>query len=324
MAHIQLKNGVRLFVKGESGPEKIVVQRGKSVELMCNTAAEGGGPLRLSASGGTVNIKNYTAVSRFLQSFTLEAASDGTASLIGVKDGFNVLDTLKVVVGDFRNHTDMSTDLLASEIGRSDDAQKIHALQRMLNNDENNIFNQLSDANKKRFKSGLACGSVCKAGAQAVFGRESVSEKYITYHEKLRTLRSRDDIRYREGTISRARKNIERLLGNGTAVRVGVTYHPTESMLKGGMLQPTASGGHFVLIVGCNNKADTFLYIDPWPGGSTLTYAGGVSADPYTQKCNHLGFFVLEKTPRGPILRQHASAEGTFEGDTFMEVIAGP
>jgi len=61
--------------------------------------------------------------------------------------------------------------------------------------------------------------------------------------------------------------------------------------LKDGHLQATRDGGHTVLIVGCNEDqaATEFLYIDPYPGGSTMKYKGGIAADSYPSKC----FFLV-------------------------------
>jgi hypothetical protein len=46
-------------------------------------------------------------------------------------------------------------------------------------------------------------------------------------------------------------------------------------------------GGHTVLIVGCSEDdlATEFLYLDPYPGGSTVKYNGGIAADSYPSKC---------------------------------------
>jgi hypothetical protein len=208
-------------------------------------------------------------------------------------------------------------------LGQSGDGQKLYGLQRFLHNNEDNLFNQKSDFNVKKFKTTLACGSVAQNSGKTLFGE--VSESYSSYHKPLKIVNSRDDVKYEDGTIQRARLAIQRKLKRGVPVRVGAAHHPTTAMLSGSALQPTKGGGHFVLIVGCNAAADTFLYIDPWPGGSTLKYGGGMQKDPYPNKCTFLGLFTLERTSvRGPVIKQDKSTEGSFSGDGFLEVIAGP
>ena len=96
-------------------------------------------------------------------------------------------------------------------------------------------------------------------------------------------------------------------------------------MLANGALQPELKGGHFAVIVGCNAGADRFLYVDPWAGGSSLEYTGGVPGlTPPGTKCGFLGMFGVEYGPRGPVIRQTPDSAGTFQGETSLEVIAGP
>jgi hypothetical protein len=56
------------------------------------------------------------------------------------------------------------------------------------------------------------------------------------------------------------------------------------------------------LIVGCNEDeaATEFLYVDPYPGGSTMKYKGGIAADSNPSKCFFLGLFKVELLRRGP------------------------
>ena len=36
------------------------------------------------------------------------------------------------------------------------------------------------------------------------------------------------------------------------------------------------------------------LYVDPWPGGSTMKYTGGIAGDSRAGVVQHLGMLVLE------------------------------
>jgi len=73
-------------------------------------------------------------------------------------------------------------------------------------------------------------------------------------------------------------------------------------MLKDARPQATRDGGHTVLIFGCNEDeaATEFPYVDPYAGGSTIKYKGGIATDSYPSKCFFLGLFKVELPMRGP------------------------
>jgi hypothetical protein len=142
----------------------------------------------------------------------------------------------------------------------------------------------------------------------------------------VRKVTSRDDVRYDPNVMLRARRTIAGHVKSGPPVLVGCAFDPKTSMLKDGHLQATRDGGHTVLIVGCNEDqaATEFLYIDPYPGGSTMKYKGGIAADSYPSKCFFLGLFKVEVLKRGPVLRSHRDSDGEWSGDKYLEVISGP
>lgn len=322
MSSFQLPDGTRLFEKGDAGVEKLAMHKKVKINLVQVEDAAGTPLPAVKSSDPAVASISGLSASRRSQSFTVEAKADGNSTLTGTDNaGASVVDPLKVVVGDFKYHDKMEVDLIA-EAGKSSSASRIFLVQRLLNNnkDDSNLFNQTSDKNKRDFKTHLACGSVCERSGKLLFGK--VEDKYFTYHVPMKDLSSRDDIRYKEATMNRARAMIKLRLKSGMAVRVGATYHPDKSMLLNGYLQPTRSGGHFLLIVGCNKDADTFLYIDPWPDGSTLMYSGGI--EPYSETCGFLGLLTVEKLARGPVLRSAPTNAGSFKGSDFLEIIAGP
>ena len=99
--------------------------------------------------------------------------------------------------------------------------------------------------------------------------------------------------------------------------------------ISNGALQPNSSGGHFVLIVGCSDDGNKFLYVDPWYYGSKLLYKGGVAGSPSqpTNPCYFLGEFETDAASgRGPVLRQTRDSESSFNSaaNNFLEVVAGP
>lgn len=290
-------------------------------------------PALYSNSVSVADIKSKS-ISGIEQLSTITATGAGTASLNGRNSaGGDCVYALNVVAGDFVNHDSFKTDLLASHLGRSGDARKIYVLQRMLFNnlDSSNAFYQMNPANKSRYPGKLACGSVCWDVGEMLFGSGNVVGNYNAgYHvpvlnKKPSDTLTRDEIKYTEATMNRVREITKKHLEKGVAVRVGVVDSPSPAMLsKAGILQATLSGGHTVLIVGCNAAADEFLYVDPWWGGSKLQYKGGIGKDPYPEKCEFLGIFEVVTTSRGPVMKTKKSSEGTFTGDTVLEVVSGP
>src|SRR6266853_878087 len=77
---------------------------------------------------------------------------------------------LKVLAGEFKNHQGMVKDLLA-DVGRSSKPYLLYELQRFLNSNTNNLFNQLNDANVAKMNTALACGRVAKASGEILIGK---------------------------------------------------------------------------------------------------------------------------------------------------------
>ena len=128
-------------------------------------------------------------------------------------------------------------------------------------------------------------------------------EKDSSYHLPVRAVTSRDDVKYDPDVMHKARWAIAGHVKGGHPVLVGCAMNPQTSMLKDGHLQATRDGGHTVLIVGYNETAEEFLYVDPYPGGSTLHYK------PAFARCggdfervedgSRLEFSVLSRAHRG-------------------------
>jgi hypothetical protein len=263
--------------------------------------------------------------------FSLTAFAHGVFRVKGFNAAGAPAGGLVVVGGSFNNHTDMDVDLLA-RICRGGDADKIAEVQRLLFNDPTNLFDQHSPANTANH--GAACGKVCKAGAESLFSGISPISYENPYHEPLKVVRKREDVKYRSSVIESVRAAIAGPLKKGIPVRVGALHVPVGMFLTGGKLYAYYAGGHTVLIVGCNTAASKFLYIDPWAGGSKLTYAGGL-ADAGLGECKYMGIFqaiydrsrAVEMPRTTPnLIRQTSDTEGSFStgGGNFLEVVSGP
>ena len=248
------------------------------------------------------------------QTFEASATGDGLAWL-----SCTAGTPLGVCVGKFEKHTDMAIDMIADAF-RTGDAVKIVQLQRLLDNNSNNLFNENSDANERQWGR-LACGTVAKVGGIKSFSSKT-DYAYHSYHVPMKKVESRSDVTYRPGVIAKAAAAIKAKLKTGVPVLVGVVYNPSTAMLSGGELEVTRGGGHTVLIVGCNDSGTKFLYIDPYPNSSHLRYAGGMNRSPFTATCDFLGTFEIgDLYGRTGILRQSAGCVGIL---TELEVVSGP
>jgi hypothetical protein len=337
MSHFQLPDGTRLWARDfkSAKDERIAIHLNKEIELeqWGSTLAFGETPKIRLDKEGVVELriidrpssdKPFTISKRKIG---LKAVGEGVAIISGKDEFGNVLvSPLNVVAGDFKNHKGMVKDLLA-DVGRSSNPYLLYLLQRLLHNHYSNLFNQFNDASVAKHQSPLACGKVAKAGGEAMISRviSHSYEKDSSYHQPLRKVTSRNDVKYDPDVLLKATRTIAGHVMSGHPVLVGCVYEPKTSMLKDGHLQATRDGGHSVLIVGCNEAKTEFLYVDPFPGGSNLQYTGGIASETYPPKCFYLGVFKLEKvTGRGTVLRKHHDTEGPWGGDRYLEVISGP
>ncbi len=336
MSQFQLLDGTRLWAEGFEN-EKIAIHLGKEIvlEQWGSTGADGKtADIQLDKQGAVEvrlidrpsSDKPFTVSKR---RFALKAVGEGATTISGKGEHKSVSSPLKVLTGEFKYHKGMVKDLLA-DVGRGSDPSLLYQLQRLLHSNTNNLFNQLNDANVAKMQSSLACGRVAKASGEVLIGKviSHSFEKDSSYHKPIRKLTSRDDIEYDPNVMFKARHTIAKHVKNGHPVMVGCATEPSSMMLKDGHLQATRMGGHTVLIVGCNSAATEFLYVDPYPGGSTLVYQGGVAADSYhPSKCFFLGLFKVDSwedvVGRGPVL-SYKNNDGVWSGSKYLEVISGP
>jgi len=296
----QSPDGYRLFVTGNTGAERIGIHLGEQIELQLT----GGKDCKIE----TQEAQRWRRASPFLDpedapspvrvskslatsdshKFSLTAYRDGFTTLYATDAAENIKATLQVAAGNFEQHPDMLVDLIAETCSGSDPL-KIHALQRLLNNEyrgkdahdndiytnPDNIFNQNATCNYHTTYGNMACGIVAKWRGTEIFDQvaEVADDWYKRpLHEPLtRKISRRSDLKYKPERIRTLETHIFQALRNKKAVRVGVVDHPEWITPKGGALVAYDSGGHTVLIVGATNLDDDnwkFLYIDPWGGGS--------------------------------------------------------
>jgi hypothetical protein len=343
MAHFQLARerrpfwtfigGSRLFLSGNSGTEAIFIELGKSVTLQLAGTGNASPAISqfvrpASTTDAASRVMGFlsgqpagpdvVSVSSFGQRVTLRGIQSGTCVLmIGGQVG------LVVQVGQFKNHPTLEHDLIA-QVYRSADPEKMHELNRMLFNDPDNLFNENSSGNIKRWKP-LACGTVSKVGGAAIFyGPLNYDEK--EYYKRPIAGKSRADVKIDSTKLDRGRSAIGARLAKGQPSIVGLIY--AESAIQKGAVNVTGTGGHTVLIVGCSKDLRQFLYIDVWQDGSKLKYEGGYAGRAlFPDPCNELGLFEIRHDPvrKIDILRSTTPGDDpVFNGSQFLEVVAGP
>ena len=364
MPYFQIPNsnlfpgGTRLYLSGNSGTERLVLEKGVKVTLELAGLPANAKPavrqlspvtamdfmaLVLAGKSSGPDILDISPLTGggTKRSFTITGKANGSAALIG--DG---LAALLVVVGHFNNHSAMEFDLIADTFRKSNPA-KTHVLARTLFSNWDNLFNEDSEANQihwcpnyqlnKPETGCLPCGTVSKVGASLIF--HSVDYSYHGYYKPLpgmgtaaaRAGLSRADIKYDANTLDKGIAAIRSRLSKGIPSIVGLTYIPSSAIKANGTFAETGQGGHTVPIVGCSFDSKKLLYIDVYPKGSKLKYAGGhAGIDLFPNDCHYLGIFerVFDDAGRGTdALRTPdilAGDSGTFTNPQYLEVVSGP
>ena len=373
--------GYRLFVSGDSGKERIGIQVGQKIELQIVGVGGSGKDLYLETNESmlvrnTANIVNMSGddtiafanslparivVSALVattdkQKFDVRAKIPGSTALYAFDPSSKTVKAqLDVVVGKFENHPGMSV-----EVCRGSDSLKIHALQRMLNNNTflrvdpttgyntfnngDNVFEQHADPNISPDPAigGMSCGVVARWRTEEVFSK-IIAPDFDWYihgaiHEPLSSRpTNRKQVKYRSTMVEWLRAQILKALGDGFAVRVAVVDDPTAITPQNGALVAYSAGGHTIVIVGCNANGTEFLYIDPWGGGSQMEYKGGIPGAKFPGACLQIGKLIVASDPDrrakpgdtgNNIIREHPDTQGTFKytgsGGNYLEVVAGP
>jgi hypothetical protein len=358
--------GYRLFVVGNGGDERIGIHIGQQIELQLTggkdcrieTAETRLARVAIGAGGRAPDVPAPVRVSVPVatsdgQKFSLTAEKPGVTVLYATDITATTKAKLEVAVGNFEQQPDMLVDLIAQTCQGSD-SLKIHALQRMLNNqylgvdsagnekwtNPDNIFEQHAPANFHAQFRNMTCGLVAKWRGLQIFDQTAdVGDDWYkrAIHEPLkRQISRRTDLKYKPQRIRLLETQIFEALRKGKAVRVGVVDDPTSMTPEGGSLVAYRGGGHTVLIVGASKTATwRFLYIDPWGGGSKMKYDGGIAGNKFKLECSHLGLLISTHDPArkvkptdtgNNIIRQDVSTQYSFSdtGGNFLEVVSAP
>ncbi|MDQ4121587.1 MAG: hypothetical protein M3209_09090 [Acidobacteriota bacterium] len=349
------------IVGGDIGDQMIVLNIGNQSKIeLTQWDVSLGDPKISKSKEGIVDVSAPKKITNFPKGqnnweFTVKALGTGVLKLTISNSAKTTSLDLTVYSGMFINHRDedgnlLEVDLIA-DVFRGNDLLKKNILLNMLANHPGNYFNENNSYNIKKWKP-LACGTVSKVGGIDLMNR-ATNYDYQAYYRKIKPqiqtvngrrkevweINDRTDVVYDENKLKQGMKAIQKRLKKGMPVITGVTYIPAKALQPGGKLEESGTGGHTVLIVGCNGDGTKFLYMDPYgpdiggsPRGSILKYTGWLAGvkNPFTAPCEHLGMFRFldPDYERGSmVLRQVKATQapnGTFDGNQFLEVVSGP
>ena len=223
-------------------------------------------------------------------------------------------------------------------------ADAAHTLINISNNQ--NIFSQQAAPNiSSDPKVGtMTCGIVARFRAEQVFPIGKVLAPTADWyrvgaiHEPLSSrITNRKQVKYRPERVeallwaNRTRSDRRQCCPGRCPRRSRHQQNDAEN----GNLVAYRAGGHTVLIVGCTNNGQEFLYIDPWTGGSMMEYQGGIAGNTFPGKCVQIGKLIVAHdpdrrvTPTGAannIIRTHVDTQALFrlDNNSYLEVVSAP
>ena len=156
----------------------------------------------------------------------------------------------------------------------------------------------------------LDCGDVAGSYGDKLFSKKTNTD-YFVYYQPPKT-NKRADLRFDPAQMRVKIARMKRLLDQGISVRVWVVDDDGFSIP---VIQSNASNTHFITLIGY--AASKFMIIDPWPGGSSLNYDGGMYP---ARKVNFLGELVFDPMD----LDKGIHSPATVGGIMSYTVIAGP
>jgi hypothetical protein len=258
--------------------------------------------------------------------FNLEAIpkSKGQDTLLDMAN--TTYEELGITVGIVTNHGNFRYDLLADLLGRSEDPVKLWAYQRILAKENNVVSDRdkwsevLKDQPLKQKTEGtLDCGTACDRFGNRFYGRKhyhvgAQSPYYRPFWKTGMGVGKKDQIDIDADAQKRGVTEITRLLGKGEAVVVFVVHHDGFNVDRSGKILVSGET-HWLTIVGCDALSSNFLYTDPWPYGSFLSYNSGIFGDVNSQ---FMGILTFNKDSN-----QVVTPNGSAGGFKYL-LLSGP
>ena len=300
-----------------------------------------GSPPNLQGGGNFARLvsTSHNANSR-VTSFTIEAVkgAKGVSYFLDGSSADTAAKVLRVTVGPVTNHgttpdhPGFQSDLIAELLGRSENPVKLWVYQRILAAGNNNTSisredwdsiladQPLKQITDKQHPERWNCGAALSTFGASYFGTSHYQFGSVRYYKPFKSAHPKAankmaDIEFDDGMVSRGAAKIRHLLEKNIAVTVFVV-HDDGFDVQNGEIKPTGDT-HYVTIVGCDSAGKTFLFTDPWPGGSRLLYNSGIFGD---VNCAFMGLLDFSQRGRNIIATSPASMLGAHR---YM-VLAGP
>jgi uncharacterized protein YvpB len=205
--------------------------------------------------------------------------------------------------GTPRNHAGYEVDLIAN-LAMNGNAKQIQSYSDIVDQNRGNCAKVLSQNVKT-----MNCGDTARDYGKNIFGVKTFQgiQKYYlpAKSDKMK------ELKFNSKVVGTGILRIKTLLSKGQPVWLWCVHHD-------GFRHPEITAhhpAHYVTAVGYSGNK--ILYIDPWPGGSRLTYDGGM----YPKQSNeHLGELIFNPSKPGEGLKTDRTG-GSFQG---LYVIAGP
>jgi hypothetical protein len=303
--------------------------KGKKIALRCAYQPATEKNIRLTCSP-SVKILNQQDNKRGVINFTVEVLCVGTEEhisyVIAEFDGpvigniYHLDETLRLKIGKVKLHSNFESDLFAQMLGKSSDADQLLAYYRVLVA-KNNMelprvdWEQLNDNPLKQNTGSDARKWNC-GGALLTFGQKFVPHHWLSggvLYYGTPSPSKLSQVVFKKETVRAGAERIRNQLAHGNFVQVFVGHHE-DLTVKGGVIMPSGNT-HFVTFFGASRDGREFIFFDPWPGGSKLTYQSGLMGAVHSIFMGSMSFFETEGK-----IRSADSAEGAHR----YVVLTGP
>ena len=310
----------------DSSPDAL--GKGRRIKLQCKYPP-GDKNLSLICSD-SIKIVSQKNKQHGLTEFVIEVAALGMqeriAYVIAKYDtttfgvGHSTDETLRITLGRVRNHANFESDLLAQMLGMSSDADHLLAYHRVLSA-RNNLeiprdrWEELND-NPLKQNTGPDPRKWNCGGALMTFGSRYAERHYMSgeslyYNTPSPSKLSK--VHFNADKVRAGATKIKQLLKRGNMVQVFVG-HNEDLTIAAGVIKPS-SNTHYITIFGANQKGDEFIFFDPWPQGSVLTYQSGIMGSVRSMFMGTLTFLDGEGKIRSP---------DAVQGNHKYVVLTGP
>jgi hypothetical protein len=229
-------------------------------------------------------------------------------------------DTLRLILGKVKKHDNFESDLLAQMLGMSSDTDHVLAYYRILSAKNNQDlpreqWDQLRD-NPLKQNTGPDPRKWNCGGALMTFGAHYAAHHYTSgerlYYKTPAPLKL-SAVQFKPDTARDGARKIRTLLKNGNFVQVFVG-HNEDLTVKNGVIRPSGNT-HYITIFGASKSGNDFIFFDPWPKGSIMTYQSGIMGPVKSMFMGPIRFFENEGKIRSP---------NVVEGVHKYVILAGP